>query len=151
MEWSEVNFDKAEWVIPAVKMKMRRPHIVPLTKQSIAILRAAQKVTGEDRYCFRTRRLDEALSENGFREALNTIIGAMGEPRGVHTIHGFRASASTLLNGELGIDSALIELQLAHAKADKVAGIYDRSQRLPERRAMMQKWADYLDKLKTEK
>jgi integrase len=63
-------------------------------------------------------------------------------------MHGFRSSASTLLNGELNIDSALIELQLAHAKADKVAGIYDRSQRLPERRAMMQKWVHYLDKLK---
>jgi len=150
MEWSEVNFDKAEWTIPADKMKMRRPHIVPLSKQSIAILRAAQKVTGKDRYCFRTRRLDEALSENGFREALNTILGAMDEPRGAHTMHGFRSSASTLLNGELNIDSALIELQLAHAKADKVAGVYDRSQRIPERRQMMQKWADYLDKLKRE-
>ncbi len=148
MEWSEVNFDKAEWVIPAEKMKMRRAHVVPLSTQSIAILRAAQEVTGKDRYCFRTRRLDEALSENGFREALNTILGAMDEPRGAHTMHGFRSSASTLLNGELNIDSALIELQLAHAKQDKVAGIYDRSQRLPERRSMMQKWADYLDKLK---
>jgi integrase len=150
MEWSEVNFDKAEWVIPKEKMKMRRPHVVPLSKQALAILRAAQLVTGKDRHCFRTRRLDEALSENGFREALNTILGAMDEPRGVHTMHGMRSSASTLLNGELGIDSALIELQLAHAKADKVAGIYDRSQRLAERRAMMQKWADYLDKLKLE-
>jgi integrase len=148
MEWAEVNFDKAEWVIPAEKMKMRRPHVVPLSKQALAILRAAQQVTGKDRYCFRTRRLDEALSENGFRETLNTILGAMGEPRGVHTMHGFRSSASTLLNGELGIDSALIELQLAHAKADKVAGVYDRSQRLPERRQMMQRWAAYLDNLK---
>jgi integrase len=148
MEWSEINFTKAEWVIPAEKMKMKRPHVVPLAKQSIEILKAAHKVTGKDRYCFRTRRLDEALSENGFREALNTILGAMDEPRGVHTMHGFRSSASTLLNGELNIDSALIELQLAHARADKVAGVYDRSQRIPERRAMMQKWADYLDKLK---
>jgi integrase len=150
MEWSEINFGKAEWVISAVKMKMRRPHLVPLSKQAIAILKSAHKVTGKDRYCFRTRRLDEALSENGFREALNTILGAMGEPRGVHTMHGMRSSASTLLNGELNIDSALIELQLAHARADKVAGVYDRSQRIPERRAMMQKWADYLDKLKLE-
>jgi integrase len=148
MEWSEVSFDKAEWSIPAVKMKMKRPQLVPLAKQSIAILKAAHKVTGKDRYCFRTRRLDEALSENGFREALNTILSAMGEPRGAHTMHGFRSSASTLLNGELGIDSALIELQLAHAKADKVAGVYDRSQRIPERRAMMGRWAAYLDRLK---
>jgi integrase len=148
MEWAEVNFDKAEWVIPAQKMKMRRPHVVPLAKQSLAILRAAHKVTGKDRYVFRTRRLDEALSENGFREALKTVLGAMKEPRDAHTMHGFRSSASTLLNGELSIDSALIELQLAHQKADRVAGVYDRSQRLPERRAMMQRWADYLDKLR---
>jgi hypothetical protein len=96
----------------------------------------------------RTRRLDEALSENGFREALHTILGAMNESKDAHTMHGFRSSASTLLNGELGIDSSLIELQLAHVKGDRVAGIYDRSQRLPERRAMMTRWANYLDKLK---
>jgi integrase len=150
MEWSEIDFDKAEWAIPKEKMKMRRPHIVPLSTQALAILRAAHAVTGRDRYCFRTRRLDESLSENAFREAMNTILGAMDEPRGVHTMHGFRSSASTLLNGELGIDSALIELQLAHQKADKVAGIYDRSQRIPERRVLMQTWADYLDKLKRE-
>jgi len=150
IEWSEINFDKAEWTIPASKMKMRRPHLVPLAKQAVSILKSAHEVTGKDRYVFRTRRLDEALSENGFREALHTILGALGEPRGAHTIHGFRSSASTLLNGELGIDSALIELQLAHAKADKVAGIYDRSQRVPERRSLMNRWADYLDKLKRE-
>jgi integrase len=150
MEWSEVNFDKAEWLIPKEKMKMKRPHVVPLSKQSIAILKAAYKVTGQDRYCFRTRWLDEALSENGFREALNTILNALGEERGAMTMHGMRSSASTLLNGELGVDSALIELQLAHARADKVAGVYDRSQRMPERRALMQTWSDYLDKLKSE-
>jgi integrase len=148
MEWAEVNFEKSEWVIPAEKMKMRRPHVVPLTKQALAILRSAHKVTGKDRYVFRTRRLDEPLSENGFREALHTILGAMNESKDAHTMHGFRSSASTLLNGELGIDSALIELQLAHVKGDRVAGIYDRSQRLPERRAMMSRWATYLDKLK---
>jgi len=150
MEWAEVNFDKAEWSIPIEKMKMRRPHIVPLSKQALVILKSAHKVTGKDKYVFRTRRLDEPLSENGFREALFTILGAMGEPRDAHTMHGFRSSASTLLNGELGIDSALIELQLAHVKGDRVAGIYDRSQRLPERRAMMQKWSAYLDRLKRE-
>jgi len=150
MEWAEVDFDKKEWVIPVEKMKMRRPHVVPLTKQALEILRSAHKVTGKDRYVFRTRRLDEPLSENGFREALHTILGALGEQKDVHTMHGFRSSASTLLNGELGIDSALIELQLAHVKGDRVAGIYDRSQRLPERRQMMQKWAAYLDKLKRE-
>lgn len=150
LEWAEVNFDKKEIVLPPEKMKQRKPHLVPLAKQAISILRAAHKVTGTDKFVFRTKRQDEPLSENGFREALFTILGAIGESRDVHTMHGFRSSASTLLNGELGVDSALIELQLAHVKGDRVAGIYDRSQRLPERRQMMQKWSDYLDKLKRE-
>jgi integrase len=149
-EWSEISFQKAEWVLPATKMKQRRPHIVPLSKQALAILKATHKVTGGDKFVFRTKRRDEPLSDNGFREALFTILGAMGESRDAATMHGFRSSASTLLNGELNIDSALIELQLAHVKADKVAAVYDRSQRLPERRAMMQRWATYLDKLKRE-
>jgi integrase len=148
MEWSEVNLDKAEWVIPAEKMKMRRPLVVPLSKQALAILRKQHEQSGTGRYVFRTKRADEPLSENGFREVLRTILGVPGLQGTEHTMHGFRSSASTLLNGELGIDSALIELQLAHVKGDRVAGIYDRSQRLPERRAMMQKWSDYLDQLK---
>ena len=148
LEWVEVDFEKKEVVLPPEKMKMRRPHIVPLAKQSLAILKSAHKVTGKDRYVFRTKRQDEPLSDNGFREALRTILGAMGVSRDSHSMHGFRSSASTLLNGELNIDSALIELQLAHVKADKVQGIYDRSQRLAERRAMMQRWANYLDKLR---
>jgi integrase len=147
-EWSEISFPKSEWVLPAAKMKQRRPHVVPLSKQALAILKATHRGTGKDKFVFRTKRRDEPLSDNGFREALRTILGAMGESRDAHTVHGFRASASTLLNGELNIDSALIELQLAHVKTDKVAAVYDRSQRLPERRAMMQRWANYLDKLR---
>jgi integrase len=150
LEWAEVSFDKKEVVLPPEKMKQRRPHLVPLSTQSLAILRAQHKVTGKDKFVFRTKRRDEPLSDNGFREALRTILGAMGESRDSHTVHGFRASASTLLNGELGVDSALIELQLAHVKTDKVAAVYDRSARLPERRAMMSRWAAYLDKLKRE-
>jgi integrase len=149
LEWSEVNFDKKEIVLPPEKMKQGKPHVVPLAKQALLILRAAHEETGTHNFAFRTKRKDEPLSDNGFREALVTILGAMGEPRDAATMHGFRSSASTLLNGELGIDSALIELQLAHVKGDRVAGIYDRSQRLPERRAMMQAWANYLDKLKS--
>jgi integrase len=151
MGWSEVSLDKAEWVIPAVRMKMRRPHLVPLASQALTILREQHALTGKDRYAFRTKRRDEPLSENGFREALRTILHAAKEQPGAHTMHGFRSSASTLLNGELGVDSALIEMQLAHVKGDRVAGIYDRSQRLPERRAMMQTWADYIDTLRASK
>ena len=147
LEWAEVDLDKKEIVLPAEKMKQKKPHLVPLAKQAVSILRTVHTVTGKDKFVFRTKKEDAPLSDNGFREALHTILGAMGEPRDAHTVHGFRSSASTLLN-ELGIDSALIELQLAHVKGDRVAGIYDRSQRLPERRAMMTKWANYLDKLR---
>lgn len=148
LEWSEVNFDKKEIVLPPEKMKQRKAHVVPLSKQALAILKSAHQETGTDKYVFRTKRKDEALSENGFREALRTILSAMGESRDVMTMHGFRSSASTLLNGELHIDSTLIELALAHVKGDRVAGIYDRSQRIPERRHMMQAWANYCDSLK---
>ena len=147
-EWSEINLERAEWVLPPEKMKQRKPHLVPLSTQALEILKSSHEVTGKDRYVFRTRRADECLSENGFREALFTILAAMGESRDAATMHGFRSSASSLLNGELGIDSALIEMQLAHVKGDRVQGIYDRSQRLPERRALMQTWSDYCDKLK---
>lgn len=147
-EWSEVNLDKAEWVIPAARMKMRRPHLVPLSTQALAILREQHAITGAGRYVFPSKgHPDKPLSDNGFREALRMVLFASQEPRDSHTMHGFRSSASTLLNGELRIDSALVELQLAHAKGDKVAGIYDRSQHVPERAAMMQSWADYLDGL----
>lgn len=148
LEWSEVSFEKKEVVLPPEKMKQIRPHLVPLSTQSLAILQAVHKVSGRDKFVFRTKRRDEPLSDNGFREALRTILGAMGEPKDAMTMHGFRSSASTLINGELSIDSAICELQLAHAKQDKVQGIYDRSKRLPERRAMMQKWSNYLDQLK---
>jgi integrase len=156
MQWSEVNFDRAEWLIPGAKMKMRRDHLVPLSKQAMGILREQHKITGSGRYVFpakgRTNQrhgAEQSISENGFREALRVVLGMMHEERSAHTMHGFRSVASTLLNGELGIDSALVEMQLAHQKSDKVAAVYDRAQRIPERRDLMQKWADYLDKLRT--
>lgn len=154
MEWREINFERAEWLIPAEKMKMRRPHLVPLSTQALAILREQHKNTGKGRYVFPAKRLTRhteelPLSENAFREALGAVLVFMRAHREEHTMHGFRSSASTLLNGELGIDSALIELQMAHVKGDRVQGIYDRSQRIPERRELMQKWADYIDRLRS--
>jgi integrase len=145
MEWSEINFERAEWLIPAEKMKMRRPHLVPLAPQAVAILREQHAVTGTGRYVFPQKRRDEPLSENAFREAFRIVELITPE---AHTMHGFRSSASTMLNGELHVDSALVELQLAHVKGDRVAGIYDRSQRVEERRDMMQRWANYIDELR---
>ncbi len=151
MEWAEVNFERAEWVIPPEKMKMRRPHVVPLATQVLDELHQRRAATGDGRYVFPTKWKDEPLSETACRTVLRTILTLMmREQANAHTLHGFRSCASTLLHGELGIESALVELQLAHAKADKVAGIYDRSQRIPERRELMQKWADYLDRLRAE-
>lgn len=154
-EWAEFDLDKAEWIIPKEKMKMRRPHLVPLSQQSLALLRHQHGSSGTGRWVFPSKArtsqrhgAEQPISENGFREALHTVLNALEWPRTVHTMHGWRSSASTLLNGELGVDSALVELQLAHVKGDKVAGIYDRSQRLPERRAMMQRWSDYIDELR---
>jgi integrase len=146
MEWREINFERAEWLIPGEKMKMRRPHLVPLSTQALTLLKAQHEKTGTGMFVFPQKGgKDKPISENAFREAFRIIELVVPDE---HTMHGFRSSASTLLNGELHIDSALVEMQLAHVKGDRVAGIYDRSQRIPERRAMMQSWADYLDQLK---
>jgi integrase len=144
-EWSEIDLDKAEWLLPASKMKMRRPHLVPLATQVVELLKTQRVLTGAGRYVFPGRNNPHRpLSDAALGKALKMLEITSA----VHTAHGFRATASTLLNGELHFDSAIIELQLAHVKADKVAAIYDRAQRLPERRAMMQRWADYLDELR---
>jgi integrase len=145
-EWSEIDLDKAEWVLPGAKMKMRRPHLVPLASQVVELLKTQRVLTGGGRYVFPGRNNSHRpLSDAALGKALKLIFFNSD----VQTAHGFRATASTLLNGELNYDSAVIELQLAHAKSDKVAAIYDRAQRLPERRAMMQAWADYLDSLRS--
>jgi integrase len=144
--WSEFDLDKAEWKIPASRMKMRRPHLVPLSTQAVAILREQLEVSGESPFVFPGVRSGRPMSDAG----MGVSIKNMFIPAEYHVPHGFRVSASTLLN-ELGFDSALIELQLSHAKRDKVAGIYDRSQRVAERKIMMQRWSDYIDELKAGK
>lgn len=144
-EWSEIDLDKGEWLLPPARMKMRRAHMVPLATQVVELLREQQLLTGGGRYIFPGRNnVHMPLSDGALGKGLKMIY-FMSD---MHTAHGFRATASTLLNGELHYDSAIIELQLAHQKSDKVAAIYDRASRLPERRAMMQKYADYLDSLR---
>jgi integrase len=144
-EWREFDLENAEWRIPAERMKMGETHIVPLSRQGIAILRDLQPLTGGSRYVFPAigSKL-RPLSENTLSAALRRI-GYTSEEM---TAHGFRALASTLLN-EQGWHPDLIELQLAHKERNKVRAAYNRAQRLTERRKMMQAWADYLDGLRS--
>jgi integrase len=123
---------------------MRRAHIVPLSKQALAILKSQHALSGGGKYVFPGPRTLRPISDMTLTAALHNINPAFS--REDMSVHGFRASASTLLH-ELGYESELIELALAHQKSDKVAGVYDRSQRLTERRKMMQAWADHLDEL----
>jgi integrase len=145
-EWSEVDIDIAEWRIPAVKMKMRRPHIVPLSTQALAVLTELRVCTEHGSYLFpsgRTPAGNRAMSENAVLAALRS----MGFEKGVMTGHGFRSTASTLLNAN-GWNRDYIESQLAHQERNSVRASYNFADYLPDRRKMMQWWADYLDELR---
>lgn len=143
-EWKEIDFVNAQWRIPGRRMKMRTPHIVPLSRQAIEILLKVQPLTGSGRYVFPSRlRSERPMSANTINRALRWL----GYSRDEMTAHGFRAMASTSLN-EQGWNPDLIELQLAHAERNKVRAAYNRASRLTERRKMMQAWADYLDVLR---
>jgi integrase len=143
-EWGEIDVAKAEWRIAAHRMKMREQHFVPRSRQAVAVLRELEPITGRARYAFPSPRSSERpLSENALTAALRRM-GYTGEQM---TWHGFRAMASTLLN-ERGFAPDVIELQLAHRERNEVRAAYNRAQRLDERRAMMQRWADYLDELR---
>ncbi len=138
--WSEIDFDKAEWRIPPERMKMRRPHIVPLSKQAILILKELKLMNGNWDFVFpNPYKPVKCMSENG---VLN-VIYRMGY-KGRVTGHGFRHTASTILN-EQGFNRDHIERQLAHVETNKVRGVYNHAEWLPQRRKMMQTWADYLD------
>jgi integrase len=142
-EWSEVDLENAEWRIPAEKMKMRAVHIVPLSSQAVAILRELQPLTGTGKYLFPSTRSPKRPMSN------NTVLGALrrlGYSSDQMTGHGFRSMASTLLN-EQGWNRDAIERQLAHAERDNVRAAYNYAEHLPERRKMMQAWADHLDRL----
>jgi len=142
-EWSQFDFDAALWRIPAEVMKMREAHIVPLSRQAIAALETVRPLTGTGRLVFPSAiSRERPISENTVTYAL-ARMGYKGRMTG----HGFRSVASTLLN-EQGFRSELIERQLAHAERNAVRAAYNRAEYLPERRRMMQAWADYLDKIK---
>lgn len=144
-EWSEIDLDAAEWRIPGSKMKMGVHHIVPLSTQSVEILRGMHSVTGRSKYVFPSiRTTDRCMSEN----TINAALRNMGYSKEMMTAHGFRAMARTILDEVLGERVDLIEHQLAHAVKDPNGRAYNRTAHLPARRDMMQRWADYLDKLR---
>ena len=145
MEWAEINWDEERWEIPAEKMKLRLPHIVPLCAQALQILRELQPLNGRSKYVFPSARgASRPLSENAVRVALRT----MGFTNEQMTPHGFRAMARTILDEVLGYRVDWIEHQLAHAVKDANGRAYNRTSHLKDRKKMMQGWADYLDSLK---
>lgn len=157
--WSEFTFDLEDpedleerkkrpdpiWRIPAARMKMRADHLVPLSRQAVAILREQHAISGTGTFVFPSvRTVEKPISENSINAALRGL-GYTGEQM---TGHGFRTTASTLLHEMQRFDSDVIERQLAHTEGNKSKAAYNRAEHLPERRTMMQAWADYLDGLK---
>jgi integrase len=143
-EWMEI--EGSEIHIPKEKMKMDRPHIVPLSRQSLELLDRLRPLTGHCGYIFpsaRSPKGDRPMSENAVLAALRS----MGFAKEQMTPHGFRHMASTLLN-ENGFNRDWIERQLAHSEGSGVRAAYNYAEYLPERRKMMQWWADYLDELR---
>jgi integrase len=142
--WDEIDLDAALWRVPAERMKMKREHLVPLSVQSISILKGLKENTGGGEFVFPAiGPKHRPISENTLGYALH----GLGYSSDVHVPHGFRTTASTLLH-ELGHESRDIELQLAHADSNKIRGIYNRAERIKERTKMMQQWSDYLDSLR---
>jgi integrase len=138
--WTEFDLDGADWRLPAQRMKMRRPHIVPLSRQAVELLEELRELTGRQKWLFpNVRRPAQFMGAT----TLNRVIDRLGY-LDRFTAHGFRATASTMLH-EAGVDTRLIEIQLAHQDRNKSRASYDHSARLPERREMMQHWADMLD------
>jgi len=150
-EWAEFDLGAAMWTIPAARMKRSvdgkrngEPHQVPLPTQAVEILRKLHPLTGHGTLLFHGERShDRPISDNTLRAALLTL----GYGPDAQSVHGFRATARTLLAEELNIDPLVIEAQLAHAVKDANGRAYNRTQYLKHRTAMMQQWADYLDKL----
>lgn len=145
MEWTEINFEKAVWTLPSDKMKMRQPHAVPLSRQALAILKSMQGLTGKGKYVFpsvRTRA--RPISENTVTAALRR----MGYTKEQMTAHGFRTSASSLLNESGKWNPDAIERALAHMVSGEIRRIYNQSAYWAERVVMAQWWSDYLDELR---
>ncbi len=141
--WSEIDIEARQWTIPAARMKMRRDHIVPLSRQAIAVLEAQREETGKlnTDYVFPSQVRPRQPMSDG---TVNLAIKRLGYGERM-TAHGFRALARTTIREQLGYDSEIIEKQLAHQARNPLGEAYDRTQFLPQRKKMMQEWADYLD------
>jgi integrase len=145
-EWSEFDLEGAVWRIPAAKMKGRQEHAVPLARQSVAILREAQELTGDGQFVFPSIRSPRnPMSEN----TVNAALRRLGFGKDEMTAHGFRAMASTLLNESGKWSSDAIERALVHKDKDHVRAAYHRGTHWQERVEMAQWWADYLDSLRS--
>lgn len=143
-EWSEISFERMQWKIPADKMKMRKPHIIPLSNQVIDILKSIEQVSGQGKYVFPSMvNKNNPMSEN----TLNAALRRMGFTKEEMTSHGFRGMASTLLH-ENGFQTNVIEAQLAHSERNKVKAAYNHAEYLAERTEMMTWWANHLDSLR---
>ena len=142
--WEEIDFESALWRIPAERMKNHRPHVVPLCRQVLELLRKRAELTGGSPFVFPAIRSPNELMGKG---AIRSALRSMGYTNEQMTGHGFRTTASTNLN-EQGWNSDIIELSLAHVEGNRVRGAYNRAERLAERREMMQAWADWLDGLR---
>lgn len=151
-KWAEFDLDEAVWRIPSDRMKrskaqkaMGAPHLVPLSRQAVAVLRELHPLTGHGQYVFPSLRTGERpMSDNAVLSALRR----MGYPKEEMTGHGFRAMARTMLAERLGIDEAVIEAQLAHNVKDSLGRAYNRTEFVEQRRNMLQTWADHLDTLR---
>jgi integrase len=151
-EWHEVDFDAALWTVPAARMKREQrekvhgpPHLVPLPRQAVAVLRELHSLTGQGKLMFRgERHHDRPMSDN----TINAALRAMGFGAEEVTGHGFRATARTMLHERLGFSPDVIEAQLAHSVRDSLGRAYNRTEFIDQRRAMLQTWADFLDKLR---
>ena len=141
-EWNEIDWEHTLWRIPAEKMKMRQPHLVPLAEQTLEVLRRLQPITGHGRFLFPSSRSLEQPMSNA---TVLAAIRRMGFDKEQMSAHGFRGMASTILN-ERGWNRDWIERQLAHSEKNKVRAAYLHSDFLADRRKMIQAWADLLDK-----
>ena len=140
-EWREIEWEQAVWRIPAEKMKMKKPHLVPLARQALEALRELQKITGDENWLFPAR---SDKSRHEWPGSLTRAIRSLGYSRDKMCAHGFRAMAATTLS-DLGWPSEVIERQLAHVDKNRVRAAYQRSELLEERKKMMQAWADFID------
>lgn len=145
MEWAELDLERSEWNIPAAKMKMKRPHVVPLSHQAAELVKGMAAFTAGGKFVFPA--LARQRTEHLHRDSLSNALRRLGL-QGQHAAHGARAAFRTLARERLGAPVDVLEAQLAHVKKDDVQRAYDRAGHLAERKVLMQQWADFLDALK---